>query len=92
MGHLAESTEVRGRTEHHPAITWLVGAASALFGFVLVDVMPIMALLFTAVVTAGLLGLSALPSLRDRRQLLFAIGLGLAIPVVMYFGLAAAQH
>jgi hypothetical protein len=35
--------------------------------------------------------LRALPSLRDRRQLLFAIGLGLAIPVVLYIGLAAAQ-
>jgi Flp pilus assembly protein TadB len=90
--HLTESTKAPGRPEHHPAAIWLVGAFSALVGFVLVDVMPITALLLTVVLTAGLLGLSAFPSLRGRRQFLFALGLGFAIPVVVYFSLAIAQH
>jgi hypothetical protein len=66
--HLTESTKAPGRPEHHPAAIWLVGAISALVGFVLVDVMPITALLLTVVLIAGLLGLSALPSLRGRRH------------------------
>lgn len=81
-----------GRPAHHPAAIWLAGAISALAGFVLVDVMPITALLLTVAFPAGLLGLSALPSLRGRRQALFALGLGFAIPVVVYFSLAIAQH
>ncbi len=92
MGRLTGSTEVRGPTEHHPATIWLAGAVSALFGLVLVGVVPITALLFTAVLIAGLLGLSALPRLRGRRRLLLAVGLGLAVPVVVYFSLAIAQH
>jgi len=88
IAHLTESTEVPGRIEHHPATIWLVGAVSAVVGFFPVDVMPITALLLTA----GLLGLSVLPSLRGRRQLLFAPGLGFAIPVVVYFCLAIGQH
>jgi len=57
-------------------------------GFVLVVVMPINA----AILVVALLGVSALRSLGRWRSLLFAIGVGLAIPTVAYFGLAVAHH
>ncbi len=57
-------------------------------GFILAVVMPINA----AVLVVALLGLSAVRTLGRRRALLFAVGIGLAIPTVIYFGLAIAEH
>ncbi len=81
----AEATVQR---KHRPVTLWLLGAVSVPVGFILVVVMPINA----AVLVVALLGLSAVRTLGRWRAFLFAVGLGLAIPTVIYFGLAIAEH
>jgi uncharacterized membrane protein len=89
VAHLTQSTKARARPEQEIAVCWLIGAMSVLVGFVFVVVMPIMALLLTV----GLLGWSVVSALGRRRRLLpLAVGVGLTIPVVVYFSLAIAQH
>jgi hypothetical protein len=86
--YLQESTKTTGHPKHRPGARWLVVAASVLVGFVVVDVMPIQAV----VLALAMLGVSALRSLGRWRRMLFAIGLGLTIPTVLYFILAIAEH
>jgi 4-hydroxybenzoate polyprenyltransferase len=88
MTYLKDPTEATGRAEHRPAAVWLVSAVSMLVGIVLVVTIPI----FAVALVVGLLGATALSHIGKTRQLLLAIGLGLAVPTVVYFGLAIARH